>query len=349
MDLIRIIDSWKLSARNDIVADIQHSLNGLGAETVLRSDARGLTWRVVARIIFQQVIGQKQFIGETKHFQHFVFRPIENLEKFVRDIQEKESLGIYQYAIQPIGHDKKPENGEILRIEKNQISGDEGQIHYVTSFEELVGAAFSGETNAICWARELAGDFSEIVNGVELRGNITAVEEGELWGLKLSEQGRVAREILLNDLELLKGHGASPVLNVISYYDRDDDCPVLPTDVYSFHVDRSPIPTDTFLCTYYGESSEILPNSQGRKKVLIPEIRDELRKLYDGADEGFESFLSEHFFDLHYQALADARPISLGLGNLWRLAVDHPESRVPPCIHRAPQEKSGEKRLLLIC
>ena len=80
-----------------------------------------------------------------------------------------------------------------------------------------------------------------------------------------------------------------------------------------------------------------------------PEIRAELKKLYDDADGDFETFLSKNFFDLHYQAKPNARSISLGLGNLWKLAVDHPESQVPPCLHRAPKEKSGQKRLLLIC
>jgi hypothetical protein len=225
----------------------------------------------------------------------------------------------------------------------------ENQIHYVMNFKDLASTPFNGVINAICWARELKGDFSEIVEKVELTGNITVIEQEELCELQLSEQGQLAREILLNDLKALKAHGASPILNVINYYDQDDTYPFFPTDVYSFHVDRSPIPIDTFLCTYYGESSEILPNSQGQKKVLIPEIRDELKKLYHGPDEGFESFLSEHFFDLHYQAEPNARPISLGLGHLWRLAVDHPESQVPPCLHRAPREKSGQNRLLLIC
>lgn len=225
----------------------------------------------------------------------------------------------------------------------------EHQIHYVSNFQDLVSTPFSGEINAICWPRKLTGDFSEIVEKVTLSGNITVVEQEELHKLQLSEQGQLAREILLNDWKILAAHGASPTLNVIRYYDRDDTFPFFPTDVYSFHADRSPIPTDTFLCTYYGEPSEILPNSQGKKKVLVPEIRDELKKLYHGADEGFESFLSDHFFDLHYQATPDARPISLGLGNLWRLAVDHPESQVPPCIHRAPKEKPGQNRLLMIC
>src|SRR6185436_8942975 len=120
--------------------------------------------------------------------------------------------------------------------------------------------------------------FSEIVKKVGLSGNITAIEPEELCELQLSEQGQLAREILLNDLKLLKAHGASPILNVINYYDRDDTYPFFPTDVYSFHVDRSPIPTDTFLCTYYGEPSEILPNSEAEQKVLVPEIRDELKK-----------------------------------------------------------------------
>ncbi len=223
------------------------------------------------------------------------------------------------------------------------------QIQTVTNFQDLVSTPFQDQINAICWTRELTGDFAEIVKKVELDGNITVIEREELLELQLSQQGQLAREILLNDWKLLEDHGASPVLNVISHYDRDDSYPFFPTDVYSFHVDRSPIPTDTFLCTYHGESSEILPNAQAEQKILIPEIRAELKKLYSGGEEGFESFLTENFFDLHYQPKPNARPISLGLGHLWKLAIDHPESQVPPCLHRAPKEKSGERRLLLIC
>ncbi|WP_410005835.1 hypothetical protein [Aequorivita nionensis] len=224
------------------------------------------------------------------------------------------------------------------------------QIHLVTNFKDLVSKPFQGETNAICWTRQLTGDFSEIVKKVELTENIATLGEEELRELKLSEQGQLARETLLNDLKLLTAHGASPILNVIKYYERDDALPFFPTDVYSFHVDRSPIPTDTFLCTYYGASSDILPNKQGVQKVLIPEIRTELQKIYDGADDaGFEAFLKEYFFDLHYQALPQAEPICLGIGHLWRLAIDHPKSKVPPCLHRAPKEKDGQPRLLMIC
>jgi hypothetical protein len=225
---------------------------------------------------------------------------------------------------------------------------DLSSIQYVTSFEELITTPFQGNVNAMCWTRQLTGDFAEIVAKTEGTENIIELQPEDLLKLQLSEQGQLACEVLLNDLQLLKTHGASPSLNVISYYDKDENT-FFPTDVYSFHVDRSPIPTDTFLCTYYGKPSEILPNAQAEQKVLVPEIRHELRKLYDGPEERFESFLTEHFFDLHYRAKPAAQPVSLGVGHLWRLATDHPGSKVPPCVHRAPKERAGEKRLLLIC
>lgn len=228
------------------------------------------------------------------------------------------------------------------------LSQATNQVHYVTNFQDLVSTPFHGEINATCWTRELTGDFSEMANKIELNGNIATLDQDELLALQLSEQGQLARNILLNDLQMLKAHGASPILNLIKYYERDDAYPLFPTDVYSFHVDRSPVPTSTFLCTYYGEPSEILPNSQAKQKVLVPEIRNELKKLYHGTEAGFESFLSEHFFDLHYLPEPNARPISLGVGHLWKLAVDHPESRVLPCLHRAPMENE-QNRLLLIC
>ena len=175
------------------------------------------------------------------------------------------------------------------------------------------------------------------------------MDEKDLLKLELSEQGQIARDTILNDYHLLNEHGASPSLNIIKCYERDEDHPFFPTDVYSFHVDRSPIPTQTILCTYYGAASDILPNSQAEQKILVPEIRDELKKQFTGTDEEFESYLIDNFFDLHYQAKPDATIINLGLGHLWKLSVDHPNNPVLPCIHRAPKEKTGESRLLLIC
>lgn len=228
-----------------------------------------------------------------------------------------------------------------------EISQAAHQIHRVTNFQDLVNTPFQGEKNAICWSRELVGDFSEIVKKIETNENITVFGEEELLELELTEQGKLAREILLNDWKLLADYGADPLLNVIKYYERDEADSFFPTDVYSFHVDRSPIPSATFLCTYYGEPSEILPNAQAIQKIHVPEIRDELKKQFDGPEADFETYLSENFYDLHYQSKSDSLPISLGIGHLWRLAIDHPESQVLPCVHRAPKEKTS--RLLLIC
>lgn len=223
------------------------------------------------------------------------------------------------------------------------------QIQTVSNFNALVSASFQGAVNAICWKRKIIGDFSEIIKKLELKDNMREIELEELLELKLSREGGLAKEILLEDFKLLKAYGAAPVLNLIQYYERDDSLPLFPRDVYSFHVDRSPIPSETFLCTYFGAPSEIIPNSLAIQKILVPEIREELKKLYKGREKGFEAFLSKNYFDLHYQALANARPYSLKLGHLWKLAIDHPESAVLPCIHRAPIEKNGQKRLLLIC
>lgn len=229
------------------------------------------------------------------------------------------------------------------------LSLAENQILTVSSFEDLVSAPFKGIINAICWTRELKGDFSEIVAKFTLDENIRELDLEDLLDLHLSEQGELAREVLLNDLKLLEAYGASPVLNLIRSYERDDTNPLLPTDVYSFHADRSPIATNTFLCTYYGDASEILPNSQAEKKILVPEILNELKKEFHGSDEDFGTYLCENSFDLHYRARPGAHPVNLGIGHLWRLAVDHPGSPVPPCIHRAPEEKTGKTRLLMIC
>ena len=111
-------------------------------------------------------------------------------------------------------------------------------------------------------------------------------------------------------------------------------------------MDRSPIPTDTFLCTYYGEPSDILPNEHALQKVLVPEIREELKKIYWYARR-FLNHFSEHFFDLHYMA-KPGQTISLGTGHLWRLAIDHPGLKCLP-VCTVPQRKTGEPWLLLIC
>lgn len=222
-------------------------------------------------------------------------------------------------------------------------------IHIVSSFNDLIKFPFQGENNAVIWKRQLKGDFLEIIRQFDFTESMIELQLEDLEELTLTEHGQMAREILLEDFNLLKEIGALPTLNIIKNYERDSQFPFFPTDVYSFHVDRSPIPVDTILCTYYGQSSDILPNSAALQKILLPEIRSELRKLFEGDDQEFENFLVDYFFDLHYQEKSGIQPISVGTGNICRLATDHPDNPALPCIHRAPDEKNGQPRLLMIC
>lgn len=231
---------------------------------------------------------------------------------------------------------------------KNTFS-DHNQISVVSTFSELVNLNFQGDRNAICWHRNLVGNFKEIVVKLELKEDVTEFSVEDLLALKLSEEGNLAREIILKDVQQLTDFGASPSLNLLKCYERDAELDFISTDVYSYHIDRSPIETDTFLCTYHGAASDLLPHDQVEQKILIPEIREKLKALHDGPESEFETFLEENFFDLHYQPKFDTKPVNLGLGHLWRLAVDHPTQQVLPCVHRAPTEKQGEYRLLLIC
>ena len=222
-------------------------------------------------------------------------------------------------------------------------------IQRVTNFTDLVATQLKGSTNVACWEREFIGDYYEIIQQCVSNENITVIEPELLRSIKLSDAGKQARNTILNDFELLSVYGAAPTLNIIKQYDRDTDENIFPTDVYSFHIDRSPIPVDTFLCTYYGTTTEILPNVQGIQKILIPEIRQQLKNNFVGSDAAFETYLIEQFYDLHFAALPNAQIVQIPLGHICRLAVDHPNSLTLPCIHRAPIENDGEYRLLLIC
>lgn len=228
---------------------------------------------------------------------------------------------------------------------------DYPRLKRVRSFQELVSTPFAAGLNALCWERKLAGDFGEVVKLLGASETVAPIDEVRLRALPVSAAGRVAVEVLLEDLRLLRDHGAAPVLNCFRGYPRDEEPQVVPTDVYSFHADSAPVEADTFLCTYHGAPSEGLRNEEAQRRVDVPETRAELLKLYGGADDAnFREFLRENCYDLHYAAVPLAKPFSFGMGHLWRIATDWPGSPVPPCIHRAPESLPGQPpRLLLIC
>jgi hypothetical protein len=224
------------------------------------------------------------------------------------------------------------------------------QVRVVSSFEELLSTPFADGVNALCWARELPGDFAEIARQLNLGEGITTLEESQLLRLELSAAGKTARDILLRDQELLRAADLAPSLDYISGDVRDVSDRPVPTDVYSWHVDSATVPADTWLCSYTGAASEGLRNDQAVLRVDVPATRAQLLAIFGGADgPDFREFLAENCYDLHYVPIEGAQPFSFGFGNLWRIATQHPGSPVPPCIHRAPAMRPGDPpRLLLI-
>lgn len=231
-----------------------------------------------------------------------------------------------------------------------EISADEPRIREVASFRELLTTPFIDGVNALCWTRKLPGDFGELARLMRSGPGVTTLKEDVHSQLPLSAEGRVALHVMLEDARLLREQGLAPELNCVRGYARDDRFGPISADVYSFHVDRAQVETDTWLCTYFGPASEGLRNDEAQRHVDIPATRAELLQQYGGADdETFRDHLEVHSYDLHYAPLANACPFLFGLGNLWRVAVDWPESRVPPCIHRAPPAaQDSSARLLLI-
>lgn len=225
-----------------------------------------------------------------------------------------------------------------------------GRIKVAGSFDDLITARFCDGVNALCWRRTLPGDFGEIVKRLDCGKGICAIEDPQLLALPLSESGRIARDILIADQQLLRAHNLAPALNWIDGCASEMDGGPIARDVMSFHVDSATVEVDTYLCTYFGLPSEGLRNDEALRHVDIPETRAKLLGIYGGKDdEGFREYLNENYYDLHYAPMPNACPFSFGLGNLWRIATAHPGSAVPPCIHRAPVSIPGQSpRLLLI-
>ncbi len=227
---------------------------------------------------------------------------------------------------------------------------DYARVKIVDSLHALVTTPFQNSVNALCWPRTLPGNFREVLEALPAGEGIVAVDEGRLAGMTLSDAGKVARDILLADLENLRTYDLQPELDCVHGSEREEPEGLFHTDVASWHVDTATVPADTYLCTYVGACSEGLPNEQTQRRVDVPVTRAELLRLYGGEDDaGFREYLADWFYDLHYVPLPGAQPYSFGTGNLWRVAIDHPGSPVPPCVHRAPLTLPGmAARLLLI-
>ena len=110
------VDSFKISGRV-IIIELQHSENGLTKSIRLFSEKSGLTWEVIARVLFDHAVHeQKIFEVESTEYLLNKFESLEKRKKSIDDIKDRESNSIFQYLLRPIGHDEKPEQGEKLKI-----------------------------------------------------------------------------------------------------------------------------------------------------------------------------------------------------------------------------------------
>lgn len=228
-------------------------------------------------------------------------------------------------------------------------SPDVNHVRRVRSFHELAATPFTPDANALCWPRPLTGDFGEIVQKLGAGEGIVTLDEARLLALPVSPAGAAAVAMMLEDLRRLRAADRDPVLNCIHAYPQDEATATVATDVFSFHADSAPVAADTWLCTYHGAPSEGVRNEDAVRRVDVPQTRAQLLAEYGGADNAdFQEYLKDNSYDLHYAPAPHAQPYSFGLGHLWRIAVDYPNSPVPPCIHRAPATVPGQPRLLLI-
>lgn len=223
-------------------------------------------------------------------------------------------------------------------------------IRKVHSFDELRSTPLADGVHALCWERSLAGDFAELVRLLGPGRGVVPLDDSHLDALPATARGQLAIEALRTDRRRLEALGLAPELDCVHEYARDETSAPVRTDVFSFHVDRAPVETDTWLCTYHGPATEGLRHEDAQRRVDDATVRARLLDRYGGQDDdAFAAWLREHSFDLHYDAAPDARPFSFGVGNLWRIATAWPGSPVPPCIHRAPASRPGQTpRLLLI-
>lgn len=196
------------------------------------------------------------------------------------------------------------------------------RIKRVHSFEELISTPFADGVNALCWARELPGDFAAVAariamaaaggqgadsgdsgdrknvveDGVEEEddgegedsGGILGLDAEFLESLELDAGGKTAVGVMLEDFRRLRELGLQPELNAIRAYPRDTAAELgeggVRTDVYSWHADSATTEADTWLCTYFGACSEGLANEEARRVVDFPERRAALLREFGGED-----------------------------------------------------------------
>ena len=115
---IEVIDSWIIKGTG-IIAELKNIVTGLPNGFCLTSSLTGHKWIIKGRLIFYHIAeDQKRFPGETELPMHFTFKTKEKMEESKKALLDRENLGIYQYLIDPVQHEEKPNKFDKLEIKK---------------------------------------------------------------------------------------------------------------------------------------------------------------------------------------------------------------------------------------
>ncbi len=112
-----MFNSFNLSSAG-IIADLQHTMNGLREGCILKSLTSGKKWQVVKRILFNHTTDiQKGFPSESTTVFYLTFDNTENRQKSREEILEQEMQNIFQYQLHAIGEYSKPAPNDFLIID----------------------------------------------------------------------------------------------------------------------------------------------------------------------------------------------------------------------------------------
>src|SRR5689334_16082034 len=112
--IIQVIESWNTTTFG-VIAELAHYLEGLPSGLIIKSTTTSEEWRVKQRVLYYHTFGkQRKFDVEAITYVHASFAGPENLFSSAKNILDKEEQNIFEYRLQPVGHNAKPKIGDTL-------------------------------------------------------------------------------------------------------------------------------------------------------------------------------------------------------------------------------------------
>jgi len=109
-----VVDSFKIAGRG-VVVELKHKEKGLRKHLKLRSSESRKFWEIISRVLFNHtILGQRIFKNETTTLTRLRFNNFEDKQNSYNEILAREKDSVFQYLLQPIGHNDKPNTDEVL-------------------------------------------------------------------------------------------------------------------------------------------------------------------------------------------------------------------------------------------